>query len=42
MRADISVFDRDFTTAAPAKILTARCEMTVVDGRVVYEAAKHR
>ncbi|HTO89991.1 MAG TPA: amidohydrolase [Candidatus Sulfotelmatobacter sp.] len=39
MRADVTVFDRDLTSVAPAEILKARCEMTVVDGRVEYEAA---
>ena len=42
MRADITVFDRDLTTVAPAEILKARCQMTIVDGRVAFEAAAAR
>lgn len=37
--ADIAVFDTDLTDCAPEAILSARCEMTVVDGRVVHGGA---
>ena len=32
MRADLTVWDRDLTTATPAEMLKARVVMTVVDG----------
>ena len=35
-RADLSVFDTDFMTADPAKILEAKTIMTMVDGRITY------
>ena len=35
-RADIAVWDTDFYTAAPAAIKDARCEMTLLDGAVVW------
>jgi hypothetical protein len=38
MRADLVVFDRDLTAVPPRELLDARCVMTVVDGRVVWEA----
>ncbi len=37
-RADLSVFDRDLLTVAPGEILQTRCAMTIVRGRVVYQA----
>jgi hypothetical protein len=40
MRADLVVFDRDLTRAGPRELLAARCLMTVVDGRVVWEAGR--
>jgi predicted amidohydrolase YtcJ len=36
--ADLTVFDRDFMTIEPAAILDAATVMTVVGGRVTYEA----
>ncbi len=38
-RADLTVLDRDVLTIAPAEILQTRAAMTIVRGRVVYEAA---
>jgi predicted amidohydrolase YtcJ len=37
-RADLSVFDRDVFAIPPAEILQTRCAMTIVRGRVVFEA----
>jgi predicted amidohydrolase YtcJ len=38
MLADIAVFSSDLLTAAPEKILRqTHCEITILDGRVVYE-----
>lgn len=37
-QADLSVFDTDFMTAEPAAILQAKTILTVVAGRVVYQA----
>jgi predicted amidohydrolase YtcJ len=37
-QADLSIFDTDFMTADPSYILAAKTVMTVVDGRVVYQA----
>jgi predicted amidohydrolase YtcJ len=37
-QADLSIFDTDFMTADPSDILAAKTVMTVVDGRVVYQA----
>lgn len=38
MLADIAVFSRDLLTAAPEDILKdTRCEMTVLDGRIVHD-----
>ncbi|MDO5643391.1 MAG: amidohydrolase family protein, partial [Paracoccus sp. (in: a-proteobacteria)] len=38
MLADIAVFDRDLTGAAPADILNrTRCVMTVLDGRIIHD-----
>lgn len=39
-RADFTVFDRDLTACSEDEILQARVLMTVVDGRVVFEADK--
>lgn len=40
MLADIAVFSNDLLTAAPEKILReTRCEMTILDGRIVHELA---
>jgi predicted amidohydrolase YtcJ len=40
MLADIAVFSNDLLTAAPEKILReTRCEMTILDGRIVYEGS---
>lgn len=36
--ADIAVFDTDFFTVAPEKILEARCLMTVLGGEIVWQA----
>jgi predicted amidohydrolase YtcJ len=38
MRADIAVFDRDLASVPTREVLDARCVMTIVDGRVVWEA----
>ncbi|PWJ20900.1 amidohydrolase [Jannaschia seohaensis] len=35
--ADIAVFDTNLLTCAPEEILTARCDLTVLGGAVVYE-----
>ncbi|WP_299968959.1 amidohydrolase [uncultured Roseobacter sp.] len=35
---DAAVFDTDFLTCAPEDILSARCDLTVLGGRVVFEA----
>ncbi|MBS9721157.1 amidohydrolase [Tianweitania sp. BSSL-BM11] len=38
MLADIAVFSNDLLTAEPETILhSTRCDMTIVDGRIVYE-----
>jgi len=37
-RADLTVFDTDFMTAAPEKILKARALMTMLDGKVEFRA----
>ena len=38
MLADIAVFSRDLLTADPADILNdTRCELTVLDGRIVHD-----
>jgi predicted amidohydrolase YtcJ len=37
-RADLSVFDRDVFAIPPRDILETRAAMTIVRGRVVYEA----
>ena len=36
-KADVTVFDRDLMTVAPAEILKAQTVLTVVDGVVVFE-----
>jgi predicted amidohydrolase YtcJ len=38
MRADLTVIDRNITTAKPGELLAARAKYTIVRGRVVYEA----
>lgn len=37
MLGDVAVFDTDLLTCAPEEILTARCDLTVLGGAVVYE-----
>ena len=37
-QADLSIFDTDFMTADPSDILAAKTVMTIVGGRVVYQA----
>ena len=37
-QADLSIFDTDFMTADSSDILAAKTVMTIVDGRVVYQA----
>ncbi|MFD2843923.1 amidohydrolase family protein [Paracoccus cavernae] len=38
MLADIAVFSRDLLTAEPGDILNdTRCEMTILDGRIVHD-----
>ena len=39
-RADLTVFDRDLRTCQEAELLTANVLLTIVDGKVVYEAGK--
>jgi hypothetical protein len=39
LRADLTVLDRDPTAIEPGEILQARCVMTIVDGRVAWEAS---
>jgi hypothetical protein len=39
-RADLVVFDRDFTIMPPASIDAAKVKMTVVGGKVVYQAGQ--
>ncbi len=36
--ADVTVFDRDILTCPPEQILESRALMTIVDGRIVYDA----
>lgn len=39
MAADIAVFSRDLAQATPEQLLhETRCDLTIIDGRVVYEA----
>ena len=40
--ADVVVLSRDIMTLPPEEILQARVEMTIVNGRVVYEAGPRR
>ena len=35
--ADMVVFDRDILTIEPAEILQTKVDLTIVDGKVVYE-----
>lgn len=37
--ADVAVFDTDFFTVEPKDILTARCDMTILAGKVVFDRA---
>ena len=37
-QADLSIFDTNFMTADPSEILSAKTVMTVVDGRVTFQA----
>ena len=37
-QADLTVFDTDFMTADPAQILEAQTVMTIVNGKLIYEA----
>jgi len=37
-RADISIFETDFMTATGEDILTSKPLITMVDGRVVFDA----
>ncbi|HKW15179.1 MAG TPA: amidohydrolase [Candidatus Krumholzibacteria bacterium] len=37
MRADLTVFDRDITSAAPRDLLVTQAKYTITRGRVVYE-----
>jgi hypothetical protein len=39
-RADVSVFDRDLTTIPAAEIPKARCVLTLVNGRVAWDARR--
>ena len=36
--ADIAVWDRNFYSVPPAELKEAKCEMTLFDGKVVYES----
>lgn len=39
MAADVTVFSRDLAKASPEQLLhETRCDLTIIDGRVVYEA----
>lgn len=39
MAADVAVFSRDLSTATPEQLLhETRCDLTIIDGKVVYEA----
>lgn len=39
MAADVAIFSRDLSTATPEQLLhETRCDMTIIDGRIVYEA----
>jgi predicted amidohydrolase YtcJ len=35
-RADLTIFDTDFMTATPAKILKSQTIMTIVDGKIIF------
>jgi predicted amidohydrolase YtcJ len=37
--ADIAVWDRNFYSVAPEEIKEAKCEMTLFDGKVVYQSS---
>lgn len=37
MLGDVAVFDTDLLSCAPEEILTARCDLTVLGGKVVYQ-----
>ncbi len=37
MRADLAVLSRDLFTIPPEEIGTVRVEMTIFEGRVIYE-----
>jgi len=37
-QADITVFNTDFMTAKPSAILAAKTQLTIVDGRISYQA----
>ena len=37
MLADVAVWERDIFAALPEEILETRCDLTVLDGRVVYD-----
>jgi predicted amidohydrolase YtcJ len=40
LAADVAVFSRDLLTATPEEILhDTRCDLTILDGRIVYDAA---
>lgn len=37
MLADVAVWERDIFSASPEEILATRCDLTVLDGQVVYD-----
>ena len=41
-RADVAVWDTDFYTAATAALKDASCQMTILDGQVVYRSEQFR
>jgi predicted amidohydrolase YtcJ len=41
-RADLTIVDRDLFNVLPKEMLESRVVMTVIDGEIVYEAAKDR
>jgi predicted amidohydrolase YtcJ len=41
MLADVAVFPADIMRLAPADLLGAKTEMTIVGGKIVYESRPH-
>ena len=38
--ADIAVWDRNFYAVPPAELKDAKCEMTLFEGKVVYQSSQ--